>query len=344
MEQRRGFSTSDLGDFGRPIPALGGIGLLVVALALMLLGWRHLRHVGRHAPLIIALPLVLGIVQLAQPISRADADMERSVVASDASGDSADAGSDILRAQIAVVGQALEFQFDVNNIEEGGLPDVAKVLFIGNSLTYANDLPLMLQAIAAQAGKVLVADAITMPGASLEDHFNDGAAQVAIANGGYQWVIMQQGPSSLPASQVHLSYWARQFNPLIRAVGARPALYMVWPEAAQSVRFDDVRISYSNAAYAINGMFIPAGQAWREAWHADPELILYDSDQFHPSALGSYVAAMSMFAELYQQSPEGLPARLTLANGTIHNFNPDKARTVQAAAWRTHLTHGRTGG
>lgn len=333
-----------LGDTSHPLPALGGLGLLFAALALLWVGTRHMHHIGRNAPWLIALPLVLGIVQLAQPIARVNADMARSVATTDAGNDSTDAGSDILHAQIAIVGQILEFQFDVNNIEDNGLPDNARILFIGNSLTDSNNLPLMVQAIAAQAGKSLVADAITMGGASLEDHYVQQTAHAALANGGYQWVIMQQGPSSLPGSQSHLLRWASRFDPLIRAGGARPALYMVWPEADRSSVFVDVFNSYSNAAQAINGMFIPAGEAWREAWRVYPDLPLYGGDHFHPSTLGSYAAGLSIFAELYQQSPAGLPLRLQLGNGVVIDFDQGQARTVQAAAWHTHLAVGRRGG
>jgi hypothetical protein len=333
----------NLADTTRPLPAPGGVGLLFAALVLLWLGWRHLRDAGQHARLFVALLMVLCAVHLAQPISPANADMVRSVVASDAGNDSADAGSDILRARVAVVGEKLEFRFDVNNIEDNGLAGNARILFIGNSLTYANDLPLMLQAIAAQAGKILVVDAITLPGAALEDHFRQRTAHAALANGGYQWVIMQQGPSSLPESQDHLLTWVKRYDPLIRAGGARPAMYMVWPDASRSAYFDAVRDSYSNAALAIDGMFIPAGEAWREAWRADPDLSLYGADNFHPSPLGSYAAALSMFAELYQQSPTGLPTQLRLKNGVVFDFDEEQARTIQSAVWRTHLALGRRG-
>ena len=257
--------------------------------------------------------------------------------------DSADAGSDISHARIAVAGENREFQFDVNNIEDNGLAGNARILFIGNSLTFSNSLPLMLQAIAAQAGKILVAEAITSPGAALEDHFRQRTAHAALANGGYQWVILQQGPSSLPASQDNLRTWAKRYDPLIRAGGARPALYMVWPDVSRNAYFNAVRDAYSNAALAIDGMFIPAGEAWREAWRANSDLSLYAADQFHPSPLGSYAAALSMFAELYQQSPAGLPARLVLKNGVVFDFDEEQVRTIQAAVWRTHLAQGRRG-
>ena len=125
-----------LGDIGHPLPTLDAIGLIFVALALLWLGWRHLRHVSQQAPLLVALMLMSGVVPLAHPISLAIADMAHTVMASDGGNDSKDAGSDILHTRIAVVGEALEVQFDVNNIEDNGLADNARILFIGNSLTY----------------------------------------------------------------------------------------------------------------------------------------------------------------------------------------------------------------
>ena len=90
-------------------------------------------------------------------------------------------------------------------------------------------------------------------------------------------------------------------------------------------------------------MFIPAGEAWRAAWRVDPGLPLYDGDQFHPSPLGSYAAALSIFAELYRQSPVGLPARLMLDDGAVLQFDANQAQVVQTAAWSAHLEFGRAG-
>ena len=52
----------DLGDSARPLPALSGIGLLFAALAILWMGRRKLRHIGRHAPWVMALPLILGAI------------------------------------------------------------------------------------------------------------------------------------------------------------------------------------------------------------------------------------------------------------------------------------------
>jgi len=253
-----------------------------------------------------------------------------------------DAGVDFIGASIRDDDAGFAVRLDVNNIEADGLADHSKVLFIGNSLTYANDLPAMLSAVAAQAGKTLVTADVSEGGFALEDHFAAGRAQVEIAKG-YQLVILQQGPSAEKASQVNLLQWATRFDPLIRNSGARPALYMVWPERARFSRFDDVRDSYSNAALAIDAMFIPGGEAWRESWRIDPALKFYGEDDFHPSTLGTYAVALSMFAEIFRQTPADLPATFSLSNGTQIAFDPAQARAVQQGAWQAHLQFGRAG-
>jgi hypothetical protein len=118
---------------------------------------------------------------------------------------------------------------------------------------------------------------------------------------------------------------------------------MVWPELARFSVFDDVRESYSNAALAIDAMFIPGGEAWRASWHLDPALELYGPDDFHPSTLGTYAIAVSMFAEIFRQMPEDLPATFSLANGTQIALDPAQARAVQRGAWQAHLQFGRAG-
>lgn len=254
-----------------------------------------------------------------------------------------DASGDLVRVAFLVEDGRLQVHVDLNNVEANGLPAESSVLLIGNSLTYAYDMPDMLQAIAAAAGKSLATTSVTLPGASLEDHFRQRTANSELSSGRHDVVILQQGPSSLPANQVYLRTWTERFAPLIRAGGARPALYMVWPDATRLEFFDDVRQSYSNAALAVDGMFIPAGEAWRAAWSVDPALPLYDNDDFHPSALGAYAAAMSIFCALYQQSPVNLPSRLVHEGSVIATIDPDHALAVQHAAWQAHRAFARQG-
>jgi len=212
-------------------------------------------------------------------------------------------------------------------------PDATfRVLFIGNSLTYTNDLPAMLNALADSAGVERThVESVSFPNYALEDHWATGDALTAIRRGGWDYVIMQQGPSALETSRVNLLEWAQKFATEIKQVGSIPAMYTVWPSTDRSGDFDRVIESYALAAQAAGGVAFPAGAAWRAAWRRDPSLRLYGSDGFHPSLEGTYVAALTIFGGLYGRSTIGLPARLRVGGGTV-TIAAQTALTLQHAA------------
>ena len=185
---------------------------------------------------------------------------------------------------------------------------VLRILFIGNSLTAANGLPEMVEALSRAKGASTVdATAVTTNNFSLEDHWDQGPARATLAKGGWSVVVLQQGPSALPESRVLLRDYAKRFAADAAHVGARTALYMVWPSKARDRDFDAVSESYALAAQDVAGTLLPAGDAWREAWRRDPSLTLYADDGFHPSGLGSYLAALTIWRGLSGQSAIGLP-------------------------------------
>jgi hypothetical protein len=184
-----------------------------------------------------------------------------------------------------------------------------RVLFIGNSLTAANDLPNIFASLAAAGGRERpAAKTFTVDGFSLEDHWNRGDAQKAIGEGPWDVVVLQQGPSALIESRQLLVAYARKFAEVIRAAGARPALYMVWPSTARQFDFAGVSTSYTAAAKAVNGLLLPAGDAWQKVLREHRDLKLYSDDGLHPTFAGSYLAALVIYQRLYEASDLGLPA------------------------------------
>ena len=109
-----------------------------------------------------------------------------------------------------------------------------RVLFVGNSLTAANDLPATVAALASAAGRPIEVDVRAPGGFALEDHWTTTDVRQVIADGHYDVVVLQQGPTSLPESRVNLLEWGRTFAVAIRAAGGRPAFFTVWPESWRS--------------------------------------------------------------------------------------------------------------
>lgn len=207
------------------------------------------------------------------------------------------------------------------------------VLFIGNSLTSVNDLPATVAAIARSAGDTVRTLAVTRGGFALIDHLNGGSDAVdAIRLGGWHFVVLQQGPTSTGGvAHDSLVLWTMMFDRHVRAAGARTALYEVWPAADRLAFFDNVRAAYAAAAAGVNGVFLPAGEAWREAWARDATLALYGGDQFHPSPLGTYLAALTIYEKLSGRDARTLPPQ-AFSGGAAIAVPEATVRLLQAAA------------
>ena len=219
-------------------------------------------------------------------------------------------------------------------------PDTRNFLFLGNSLTYTNDLPGMFERLleAALDEDVFVAS-VALPNYGLPDHWSRTQSRDAISAGGWEVVILQQGPSATEGRPYLLDY-AEAFAPEIRAAGAEPALYMVWPASSRPFDFDGVFDSYRTAAENVDGWFFPAGEAWRVAWETDPDVPLYGPDGFHPSSLGPYLAARAMVEQIAAVDARDLSAADaglsidaevdTLLRDAAHEANQRHAREVGA--------------
>ena len=208
-----------------------------------------------------------------------------------------------------------------------------RVLFIGNSLTSVNDLPRLVEDLAARENPRMRVAMVAKNDFSLDDHWQEGTARKAIERGGWSFVVLQQGPSALPESRVQLRASVAQFDAIIRKAGARPALYMVWPSLARKGDFDRVRESYAIAASDVNGLFIPAGEAWRAAWKRDSTIALYSQDGLHPTPQASYLAALVVASRLTGRDVSSLAARPP--GWPADWLPPDRARVLEEAAAET---------
>jgi hypothetical protein len=224
----------------------------------------------------------------------------------------------------------------------GPTPEDFSVLFVGNSLTYTNDLPGMLVSLFDMGGaEDIVVGSETKPNYGLPDHWIDGARN-RIADGAWDVVVLQQGPSATEGRPYLLEY-SNLFAEDIRSIGATPALYMVWPSIQRFFDFDGVSDSYQTAAAQVNGLLFPVGEAWRIAWEADPDLALYGPDGFHPSVLGTYLAALVIYEQLSGLDPTDLPARIE-SGSTSDDIDPALALLLQNAAAEANARFARTAG
>lgn len=209
------------------------------------------------------------------------------------------------------------------------------VLFIGNSLTASHDMPGMLGRLLAGSGVDAHIETVLFPNFALPDHWSEGSARQALALGGWDVVVLQQGPSATEGRPYLLEY-TEIFAKEIRGVGARPALLMVWPSALRPFDFAGVSDSYRTAAELVDGLLFPVGEAWLEAWEDESALPLYGPDGFHPSLAGSYLAALVIFQQL-----AGVDPRTLTDAGDGTELPQEVVAILRQAAARANAAHAR---
>lgn len=210
------------------------------------------------------------------------------------------------------------------------------VLFIGNSLTYVNDLPRTLSELAASVGDTIRTSVVAYPDYALIDHWHTGSARTVLASARWDVVVMQQGPTSTTGlDRDTLLLAARAFADVIQRAGATPALYEVWPSTARLAFWDNTRDSYRLAAQAAGGLFMPAGEAWRIAWQQDASLAFHSSDGLHPTPLGTYVAALVIYERITGHDARQLP-KVAVVEGLPLSVQPSVVSALQEAAHRAN--------
>jgi hypothetical protein len=213
-----------------------------------------------------------------------------------------------------------------------------KVLFIGNSHTARHgglDWLVANLVGAEDAPRDFEADSRTASGVTLEYHFNNGARN-AISSGDYDTVVLQ---GYLPGSSVRsvepfLEY-SRLLDQHIRDAGAQTVFFMTWPQGRLDwADLDDFVTAHRRISAELGAPVAPVGIAFENARAERPDLALISDDEIHATWEGAYLAAATVYATLFERSPEGL--------GYTFGVSPDDAAFLQRVAWQT-VTDWRAG-
>jgi hypothetical protein len=224
--------------------------------------------------------------------------------------------------------------------------DSLRVLFIGNSHTYVNDLPGLFLGLSEAGGRLVRTDMSAFGGYSLEDHTNTQATLDKIAQDSWDFVALQE-QSVIPT----IHYWrynsmypaARLLDSLIRRQGAQTVFYMTWgwkyggqqsygdswsPDFRDYFEMQEsVRVAYQEIASELSSGMSPVGMAFARARHIDSLVDLWQEDYCHATLEGTYLGACVFYAVLHGASPVDLEF--------YGGLSPEDARFCQDVAWQT---------
>jgi hypothetical protein len=223
------------------------------------------------------------------------------------------------------------------------------VLFIGNSLTFYNSLPAMVEFFFRSQRLPTVFDMHAVGAALLADHADNPAVAQKIASRRWTYVVLQD-QSQMPAIQPDATVKdGKRLCDMATKAGAMPVFYLTWGYKAGKQGGMDTKMQlgldrgYGQAA-AGGALIVPVGPAWQAALARNPKLPLYVEDGIHPSPEGSYLAACVFYAVLAQRSPVGLPNLIAVRQpnnqqAVLANVPAERARFYQQIAADTVKTY-----
>jgi hypothetical protein len=228
--------------------------------------------------------------------------------------------------------------------------DTLNVLFIGNSYTSVNNLPLLVKNLSTSAGKTLNIDSNIPGGYLMSSHLNDATTLSKISQGNWDYVILQE-QSQIPTidyyryndmypAMTDLKSVIEQYNPCAKII-----TYMTWgrrfggqqcdpsgtycsPVFANFNHMQDSLTSaYLEISELLNIQCAPVGVTWQNILN-DTTLVLHSGDNSHPNIDGSYVAALSIFSSIWKQGTSGLTYTAGISNQLAQYYQSKSDNTI----------------
>lgn len=203
-----------------------------------------------------------------------------------------------------------------------------KILFVGNSHTFVNNMPEMLKKICNKNGispqiTTVVHGSYSLyqyayPGKNKPEEVKLGKKlKKLLKSQKWDYVILQDRRYEALVNPVRMKKAVKALQPLIKKSGAQMVFYLTWPPKAGQADYRKGWASspsdylsrtadvYYTLAEKYKAALAPSGIAFYRASTILPEIELYNSDRKHASPAGSYLSACVIYATLFGKSPEG---------------------------------------
>jgi hypothetical protein len=173
--------------------------------------------------------------------------------------------------------------------------DTLRVLFIGNSYIFYNNLPQMVSLLSDSLNTKLICKKSTYGGSTLGDHWNSrkGLRTREILEKEKFDIVIIQDNSMWPLEHADsVSMFGKLFCDLIKSKNATPYIYNTWSREATPQTQPAINKVYETLALETQSVLVPVGSIWAEAKIQKPATQLYFTDGSHPSPLGTFLIAL----------------------------------------------------
>lgn len=211
-----------------------------------------------------------------------------------------------------------------------------KILFIGNSYIYTNNLPAVLKTLLQAKNYDAEMEDVSNPGWTLNQHANAPTTIAKIKSQCWDYLVLQE-QSVLPTFDYdRRNTMVPAILQLKKSIGqcqTKTTLFLTWGHKnglaeAGFMNYQQMQESliqgYYEASLLTDTLVVPVGTAWRRAYRKAPPPPLWVGDGSHPSLWGTYLSACVFFKFLTGEDPLGLP--------TVAGLDQKSAEVLQSIA------------
>jgi hypothetical protein len=202
-----------------------------------------------------------------------------------------------------------------------------KVLFLGNSYTYVNNLPQMVADISASTGNTLIYDVNAPGGYYLGQHLTNSVSLSKIQTGTWDNVVLQDQSMALayPGYCMNSFYSTFKLDSTIKSTNfcSQTIFYSTWgrkngdsyicsqPYCEEDTLINrtfyqmnsDIQSNYHLFADSLKASMSPVSAVFAYIRMNFPSIELFNADESHPSLAGTYAAACCFYSTIFRNDP-----------------------------------------
>lgn len=228
-----------------------------------------------------------------------------------------------------------------------------KILFVGNSITYYNDMPQTFRDIANQKGDSVLLTVYAPGGTGFQHHSIDPQVYNHLRTGGWDVIILQPGSNEsvgVPPTQARETTLAQarilidsalHYSPCSRIMFYEIS-YGVWgtssAEVAQyNTTMNEIRTTNNYLSDSTSKSFVPAGEVLRHVWNQNPAQLLWGSaGDIHPNVRGSYLISCTFYSAIFNKPSYGstIVPGIVAGDAAYYQQVADSVVLNHTSAWR----------
>jgi hypothetical protein len=175
-----------------------------------------------------------------------------------------------------------------------------KLLFIGNSHTYYNDMVAMFKEKCHENNMDVHVTMLTHGGKTLLWHSDEHEVRFNILFGDYDYVILQDAAHPFGGEESLLN-GVEKIKKYIDQTKTKTILYMTWAEKSSPQNQKKMSSAYKNVAKKTNSLLAPVGEYWEDIIFEYPNIELFAKDGEHSSQLGSYLTSNILYYSIFEK-------------------------------------------